>query len=438
MTDILKPNVKQQFAADKFFEFLLDPTAKEFTISGSAGVGKTFLMGYIIDKIMPRYSEMCKLLGIKEEYTTVMMTATTNKAADVLSQSTKRPTQTIHSFLNLKVTENFTTGKKNLEKTRNWCVHENMIIFTDECSMIDNDLDRVFQEGTHNCKIVYVGDKDQLAPVGLDTSPIYKRNIPIYELTEQMRNSGQPALMDVCQQLRETVQTGVFKPIQIVPGVIDHLNTDEMRTEVTNHFSQQTMDSRILCYTNRTVMEYNNGIRKLRQLPDEYQEGELLVNNSSIRIKSRMISVEEDVEIIKLGPIEKHQIPSRKTPEPVMLDVQLVDIHTALNGTFHGVPIPTDRAHYDELKRYFQKNKMWEERGYMTNTFPDLRPRDAATVHKSQGSTYQDVFIDLDDISTCNFKDQAARMLYVAFSRAKNRVFLYGNLADKYGGLIEA
>lgn len=68
--------------------------------------------------------------------------------------------------------------------------------------------------------------------------------------------------------------------------------------------------------------------------------------------------------------------------------------------------------------------------------FPDLRPRDAATIHKAQGSTYNQVFIDLSDLSTCRNPDMAARLLYVAFSRAKERVVLYGKLAPKYGGLI--
>jgi ATP-dependent exoDNAse (exonuclease V) alpha subunit len=60
----------------------------------------------------------------------------------------------------------------------------------------------------------------------------------------------------------------------------------------------------------------------------------------------------------------------------------------------------------------------------------------AKTVHKSQGSTHDDVYIDLGNISTCHNPNQAARMLYVAFSRARNRVFLFGQLAEKYGGLI--
>ena len=81
-------NQGQKAAADAFFDFLLTDD-KEFIISGPAGVGKTFLMSYIIDHTMTHYHKVCELMGIKPKYTEVQMTATTNKAADVLGQSVK-------------------------------------------------------------------------------------------------------------------------------------------------------------------------------------------------------------------------------------------------------------------------------------------------------------------------------------------------------------
>ncbi len=52
-------NQGQKAAAEAFFEFLFDQTQEGFIISGAAGVGKTYLMGYIIDETMNRYHEMC-------------------------------------------------------------------------------------------------------------------------------------------------------------------------------------------------------------------------------------------------------------------------------------------------------------------------------------------------------------------------------------------
>ena len=87
-------NQGQQAAADGFFDFLFSAD-KELIISGPGGVGKSFLMGYLIDEIMPRYEKMCSLLNQPAKYLDVHMTATTNKAAEVLAQADKRALQII-------------------------------------------------------------------------------------------------------------------------------------------------------------------------------------------------------------------------------------------------------------------------------------------------------------------------------------------------------
>ena len=59
----------------------------------------------------------------------------------------------------------------------------------------------------------------------------------------------------------------------------------------------------------------------------------------------------------------------------------------------------------------------------------DLRNAFACTINKSQGSTFDAVFIDLDDVRRCNSGEQMARMLYVAVSRARNHVYLTGDIS---------
>ena len=436
ITNQINPNYNlnqdQKRAADEFFKFLFSE-GKEFIISGPAGVGKTYLMNYIIDNTMPRYHEMCRMMGLKAEFNSVAMTATTNKAAEVLAAATNRPTSTIHSFMNLTVKDDFATGQTILKRTPRWTIHNNIILFVDESSMIDTELWKMLNEGTLDCKLVYVGDRHQLAPVMESMSPVYKHNSPMVELLTPVRNANQPALMAVCEQLRETVATGEFKPIQIVPGVIDLLDDAQMRLEMSRYFRKQTVDARILAYTNKRVIQYNDHIRSLRNLPSEYQTGELLVNNGAYHHRTGMLTVEAEVEVLKNhGPSqmlidENHQI---------FLDVNRLDLENSLGTIYSDVPFATDRAHLDQLLKYYARGKDWQAYFNLKNNVADLRPRDAATVHKAQGSTYDTVFVDLSNISTCNIQNQVARMLYVAFSRARNRVFLYGDLAQKYGGLI--
>ena len=437
MNAIANPlNHGQQTAGDAFFGFLFDENQKEFIISGPAGVGKTFLMSHMIDAIMPRYLEMCRLMGIEAIYDDVVMCATTNKAAEVLAQSTRRPTSTIHSFLALKPANDFTDGTSSLQRRKDWKVHTRKIIFIDECSMMDTPLWQAIHDATLKCKIVYVGDHNQLAPVKETLSPIYRQNAPFFELTEPMRNADQPALMNICQQLRETVESGVFKPIQLVPGAIDYLVDADMELGMEMVFKQTDNSSRILAYTNKRVMDYNDHIRWVRALPSTFQAGEKLVNNSAIQLKEAMLSVEAGVEVLRHHGSSMVHV-DRVDGQSIEVEVNHYDLQASSCGqTYQDVRVPADRDHFNELVRYYKRQRDWPKYYFLLESFADLRPRDAATVHKAQGSTYDSVFIDLTNISTCHNPDQAARMLYVAVSRAKHRVYLYGELADKYGGLI--
>lgn len=434
MSEVTTPpplNAGQQEAADAFFDFLVSD-AKHFIISGPGGVGKTFLMGHLIDNVIPRYQDTCNILGIKCKYDNVVMCATTNKAAEVLSIATNRPCETVHKYMNLTIKENFSTGQVQLIRTKTWQPKYNTVIFVDEASMIDSPLLKEINEGTIHCKIVFVGDHCQLPPVKEALSPVFKKATDFYNLTEPMRNSGQPALVNICTQLRATVETGEFQPIKIVPGVIDHItDLSVLAKEIDSYFLQQTVGSRILAYTNDAVVEYNNYIRGLRGLNEHIVVGEILVNNNAVRHSDgSMISVEEELEVLRIGDSEMIAI-----DEETDLEVRRCDL-VSRYATYLGVPVPVDRQYHQDLIKYFVSKKEWQKKFHLQGTYPDLRPRDAATIHKAQGSSYDTVFIDLDNLSRmCRRPDLVARLLYVGFTRARNRIVLYGELAEKYGGL---
>lgn len=422
-------NAGQQAAADGFFAFLFSKD-KELILSGAGGVGKTFLMGHLIDDIMPKYFKSCELMGIEPEYDSVQMTATTNKAAEVLGEATGRPTSTIHSFLGLKVREDFSSGKSQLMKTKNWKVHTREIIFIDECSMIDANLRQIIREGTLDSKVIYVGDHSQLPPVFEDLSMIYKENLPFFELTQPMRTDV-PEIQALCAQLRETVKTGIFKPIQAYPGVIDWMDSDDVMALVEETFVIQQASSRVLAYSNVQVNSLNKFIRELRGLPEDYQVGDKLISNTALQLTEGNISVEEPITIMRVD--------DSTTTVNVgggKLEVRYMDLETPF-GYYKDVPVPVDRNHYDQLIKHFARQKDWISYFQLKNNHPDLRPRDACTVHKSQGSTYDIVFVDLDNLSTCTQPKLAARLLYVAFTRARSRIVMYGQLTERYGGVIE-
>ena len=424
-------NQGQQAAADGFFDFLFSDD-KELIISGPGGVGKSFLMGYLIDEIMPRYEKMCSLLNQPVKYRDVHMTATTNKAAEVLAQATGRPCGTVHSFLGLKVTDDFSTGVSKLSKTNNWKVHQRIILFVDESSMVDTTLLKYIREAMLECKVVFVGDHCQLAPVKESKPPVFNQGLPMYVLTEPMRNNGQPALMAICQQLRDTVETGTFNPVQIVPGVIDLLDDRQMFDELNRNFIDADFNGRILAYSNARVLQYGDFIRKdVRRLPDEFVKGEHLINNAMFQRGKTAFSVEEEVTVMEVNSTtDFYEI------EPdVHLEYRLCHLCSGFS-VMTDVMVPVDRDHYTKLVKWYAKQKDWQKYYFLKNNFPDLRQRDACTVHKSQGSTYDTTYIDLENLSTCTQSEIGARLMYVAFTRARNRVVLYGDLTKRFGGLI--
>jgi len=426
-------NVGQQSGADDFFAFLLS-SQKEFRIKGPAGVGKTYLLQHLISTILPYYKQSCKLLGRKEEITAVVMTATTNRAAEVLSGDMGMETQTIHSFLNLKVIDDYDTGKQRIQKTPRFCVYENTLIFVDEASMTDFELYTILQEATTStCKIVYVGDPNQLAPVGESLSRVFADpTMGEVILTEPVRNANQPALMALCQQLRETVETGIFKPMYLVPGVIDQLDGPTFERHVQTVFKDEGADSRILAYTNKQVISYNDYIRRFRgYTPNMLHDGELVVNNTAVSVTNRIILPAESEFRISLDGSKQQTLSS---PNQFEAETYSIKMASSRNGEVYQLYQPQDFWTYQGFLKDLAKQKRWSDFFWFKNRIPDLRARDSSTVYKAQGSSFDSVYIDLQNIGTSNIANQVARMLYVAVSRAKEHVYFYGRLPDKYIG----
>lgn len=426
-----KLNEGQKKAAEEFFDFLMSDE-KEMIISGGGGYGKSFLLKHFLDTVLPEYQNLCELMGQDPAYDDIVVCATTKQAAAVLQKSLGIETKTIHSFLNLKVKEDFISGRTGLIKTKKWVVHQRKIIFIDECPMVGRELDQLVYEGTMNCKIVWVGDKEQLTPVMESLSPIYSRNLRTTELTQPVRNSGNQALMDLCAQLKETVKTGIFKPIEIVPGSIDLLDSEGLEAYLNHHYAnEQPMDKRIVAYSNNRVVDFNEYIREIRGKSHIFEVGETLVNNSTVEINGLIFHGDSECAILN-----NHGEHLKKVGQAEFY-AQEVDLATS-SGILTRINIPSNRPHFIEVLRYYANKKDWSTYYYLKNNFPDLRPYDSTTVHKVQGGTYESILLDVGNISTCTIADQVARLLYVGVSRAKSHVYLYGNLKEAYGGLSYA
>lgn len=421
---------KDQKEAVKFFkEFIADPEQKEMILTGSPGTGKSFLINYFSNKVLKPYLDLQQSLDEYALAPSIFFTATTNKAAAVLSEFLQRPCETIHSFLGLKVNEDYETGEMTLKRSPNSFVQENKIIFIDECSMINKALWDYIHQLTYECKIIYVGDKYQLGPVKEGISPVFKHNLPTIELTTPVRNADSPALMELCEQFKETVRTGVFKPIKTVPGVIDWYDADAFEKEVQNCFKESLLNQRLVAYSNRCVIGYNSYILNYRHTT-EFTVGENYVVASAHRDQDhKYLPVETECIISRLGP-----------EDDIFYQNYVFRGHRAIIKTkslgSYEVVIAKDYLEVVGALKAYAKSKDWRNYFKLKEFILDLRPRDACTTHKAQGSTLDTVFVDLSDISRCTIKEETARLLYVAFSRAKKRIVLCGKLKDAYGGPV--
>lgn len=426
----------QEQVEQDFFNFMLSDE-KYFHIIGPPGVGKSFTVKTLINNLVSKYEAVCRLLGIECKIQSHHLTATTNKAADAISEQTGMPASTIHTHMKLRLHTDYKTGKQGISRSNSFTLRNKELIFIDESSMIESPLFDIIDTSTPDCKIVFIGDKYQLAPVTEKISPIYRTMNMVGELSEPVRNKNSPHLMALCDQFRETVSTGVFKPIVEVPGVIDFIDQDQFKSLVDKEFLNPDTEGRILTYTNNAAKSYNIYIRSLRGYGKLFQVGEKLISASSYNVQGKYsISIEEILtveDIVNNGqPITK-TVYDKVSQEQAEFEVYNIIVSNKFGNRME-ISIPYDAAHFQALSSYFSRNKDWVAYYYLKEQFLDLRPRDAITCYKAQGSTFDFVVLDLEDISKCNIADQVARMIYVAVSRPKTRIYCYGKLKPAYSG----
>ena len=243
--------------------------------------------------------------------------------------------------------------------------------------------------------------------------------------------------MDLCTQLRNTVETGIFTPIKEVPGHIEYLDKYEMQHKIDTTFLSENADARILCYTNKRVQSYNEHIRALRGKSPKLQAGDVMVVAQSYTDRGVNLSVEREVLVTSVEPqILTYNFDVQEPHEP---DLEYYHVRVELLNSTDSlrVKVPTDPLYLDSLLKRMAKKKLWQDYYIAKGTFVDLRGKEACTIYKSQGSTYHTVFMDIGNIGTSFNAQQVARMLFVGASRATTKLYLFGKLPGKYNKSVD-
>lgn len=428
----------QQLACDAFAEFLCDPNEKEFLLSGFAGSGKTFLVNYLVDQAYKEH-ELARLIKPTIPPITFHFSAYTNKAAAVLHEATGAETKTIHQTLNLTL-KSLPNGKQKLVPGRRGPVNLfHSVLVIDEASMIDRELLQFIQEYAakeRTCKILYVGDMYQLPPVKEDVCPIFFATQNTYFLTDIQRQAAQSPIIALSHKFREILDDETL-PWPVLesngPDIVHYDSGKEWEAEIERTFVDQDADPdkvRILGWTNKRVVEYNRFVDTKRGKKGWFEDGEMLINNDPI-----IFGMDAKVAI-NTGTTVKlisHKATSISGVEGHELKIEKWD-----SGQQYTVFQPKFETDKRRLVGQLFGQKKHSEAWAIKNEWADLRAPHAQTVHKSQGSTYDKVFIDVTDISKNNKWYEVARLMYVAITRAAKEVHLIGQLPERYNRVQSA
>lgn len=413
----------QQNAYGTFGRFLIDDQQSVLLLEGYAGTGKSTLVSYILEQY-PKIISMIQLCNGGEIPKThpveLCLSATTNKAAEAL-QSIVGPAYdvgTIQSRLGLMVHKNYVENKTSLivnPRAEN-DILTNKVIFIDEGSFLNYPVTNWFDRRTQNCKFFIIGDPAQLLDVGSKAPYIFNMGFPTARLEEVVRQAKGNPIIDLATAFRHTVNTGKFFSFKPDGEHVAHMSRKDFDLAIEKEYKRHEWNSshsRILAWTNARVQEYNARVNHLRHGRTGFEPGDYAICNSYVKNGKTTVKTDEVVRIAVMAPETAHGVAGYR-----------VSLRDKERGFFLPPSFEARKAKLKEARKAKDYPIVYD----IEERWIDLRPAYACTINKSQGSTYDKVFIDLDDLKRCRHGNQLARMLYVAVSRARNQVIFTGDL----------
>ena len=429
----------------KFKQFLADEQAWDMYITGAAGTGKTTGLAegvqHCIDNEIP-----------------YVVCAFTHKACGILRS--KLPpgacVRTLHSFL----------GKRpciNTEATKKEHVNQNLkssetdkepkILFLDEYSMVgekdfmdireaqDSDYDSIPE-----LKVVWIGDEHQLPPVG-DMQAIVPDGPYQVVLTKQWRNDN--PLQQPLNKLIAYMKGEAPQPLESVP------NYFERGLDLVREYGNCHDDKVILAYTNKRVETLNAAIAGKHECEVQdrvfspstqkfytflgwvdYPDYIDLHYSDPLHLGSKYRTLENLIKsgLCKFAMLEdedgqvwQHAVLFGHYEYKIAkenLEAEAVDANKAIEHQHKGYKAAAWAKFNPQTLLARTRSKAWRDCLSFKDCVICIDFPYAMTVHKSQGSTFNTVLVDTDDIAVCaqrNF-DMYLKLTYVAISRASHKV----------------
>lgn len=436
---------------DMFQKFMADERAWDMFVSGQAGTGKTTDLAKVI--------EYC--IEAKLDY---VVLAFTHKACSVLRSKLpdKANVNTLHAFLKKRPGVNIhATKEEHIDVVvKAGKPARPQVIFIDEFSMVGEkdyvDIVAVQDpeyEGQAQVKAVYLGDPYQLPPVR-DMQAVNPRAPYWLKLTE-IKRTDNPDLQKAMNDLVSYIDGKEPQPL----AESTHLKRN-VRI-VDSYLNSETDDKVVLAYTNKRVEQLNALIagkskpdvndqlfspttRTHYKLLKELRPGQVPYLNTRdglLGFGTKYQSLEYLVERAPELNVSFYEVINEYTQEEEIIAVcfghetykvqlaSLASVAAASNKAIestHGQQAAFWAKQNATTKMARQRAKAWRDHLTFNDLVLCIDFPYAMTVHKSQGSTYDEVYIDSDDLYKCaesNFS-LYLKLLYVAISRAKHDVFM--------------
>lgn len=443
-----------------------------YGLIGAGGVGKTFVIKYIIERC---------------NYATsvIRCTAPTHKACRVFEQALDNnslKTYTIQSIfgfrLNTKI-EDFDPNNPAFSPVSSPKLDNIKVLIIDEASMLNANLVNYIIKicSNLNIKILFIGDDFQLAPVKENKSTAFTKCTIVYELTEIVRQNYTNPINNILQLLRQDIKHHTHKTIDFISKNINNDVYNEIGEGYSiigangfKHYIAQKFNDKdytkninlykIIAYTNNAVNRYNFFIRNeiikdaekniitkndllmsYETIVDEFNSP--IISNSEEYIVKDLVNY-TDVKYGFKGFLIKFQLVNGGTitkplfvldhKDAFTIQMYVKEIEQLLNSAKTANMANRSRkwSEYFAFKsKYLLATNI--KRGTQIIYQRDIDYAFALTSHKSQGSTYENVFIDLNDMlydsygKLYNNYDDILRRIYVACSRAKKQLIIcYG------------
>lgn len=418
-------------------------------VSGYAGTGKTSAVAAFVRTL-------------KELQYNYVLLAPTGRSAKVLSGFTGEKTSTIHKHIYRQKSLAGGLGEftLNINKAKDtyFIVDEASLISTQNAIMRDtifgsgdllSDLIAFVRAGVDN-KLILIGDKGQLPPIGMECSPALDESY--------MSQFGNVMTADLTTVVRQAAESGILTNATIVRRIIEKEwpETPKMRLKgftdieritggdlietISDAVGRYGLDNIVvLCRSNKRANRYNAGIRSTVL----YRE-EQLTRGDKLMVVKNCYQFLEDVpeldfiangdvaELKKISHYEERyglHFAEAQLAFPDYNDIEITAkvILDTLESESPSLTAEQSKALFDGVNEDYADEKNSRKR--YTKVREDIyynalqiKYATAITCHKSQGGQWDCVFIDNPFWKELEIED--LKWLYTAITRGVKKVYL--------------